>query len=95
MEKEKKFVCSYCGKEYATANERGSCEVSCYAKEVEKAKREKEEKLRQDKKKRLEEINSVLDCANEMISKYNKDYNESYPVEAKYWNVIEEVFRRQ
>lgn len=95
MGKETSFVCGYCGKEYSNANERGACEVSCYAKEVEKVKREKAENLKKERQNRIDAINSVLDCANEMIVEFNKDYNSSFPVESKYWNVVEEIFRRR
>ena len=92
------FVCSYCGKEHVTPNERGGCEIACYAKEVEKAQKEKAEKLKQEKSKRIEEIEIALEGAKNLIVQYNADYKEPFPIKGKYYgvyDVIEEVLRRR
>jgi len=97
-EKETKFTCGYCGNAHATPNERGACEIACYAKEVEKAQKEKTEKLKQEKSKRIEEIEIALEGAKNLIVKYNADYKEPFPIKGKYYgvyDVIEEVLRRR
>ena len=79
------FKCSFCGKEYENALDRAKCEIECDKANKVKSEVEKQEKLKAEKAKRIEEIDKAYaeyleTCNNarekylEILHKYQKDY---------------------
>ncbi len=63
----KKFVCTYCGKEYDSPVERARCELSCWEKQ-------EGEEAKQEQDARLEELHRDTQELIEKWESYHKDY---------------------
>ena len=76
-----KFICGYCGKEYATVEERMECERACRAKQLQeeekKASEERNAKMEADYKD-LTELIKKRDEMNDMIRKSRDEYSKKY-----------------
>ena len=83
------FKCSICGKEYDTPVSRAKCEIECDKLNHIKAEKEKQEKLKAEKAKRIEELDKAyveyFETCTEAKEKYLKiveQYNKDYGVTA-------------
>ena len=83
------FKCSFCGKEYENALDRARCEIRCDEKIKTELEQERQEKLKLEKDKRIEEVDNAYDeyrstCYNskekyiKIMEKYCNDYNINF-----------------
>lgn len=75
------FKCGICGKEYFNVQDRANCELNCYKKQQEEAKKAAEVKKLAEKTARKKEVDDALDKADGALDKamqlrnaYIKDY---------------------
>lgn len=68
------FKCGICGKEYFNVHDRANCELNCYKKQQEEAKRAAEVKKLAEKAARKKEVDDALDKAMQLRNAYIKDY---------------------
>lgn len=107
-EESKMFKCSICGKEYDTPVDRARCEIECDKTNHIKAEKEKQDKLKAEKAKCIEEIDKAYveyfeTCTEakekylKIVEQYNKDYGyeikEKYPYLDDIFDSIQKVFK--
>lgn len=68
------FKCGICGKEYSNVQDRANCELNCYKKQQEEAKKAAEAKKLAEKAARKNEVDDALDKAMQLRNAYIKDY---------------------
>ena len=68
------FKCGICGKEYFNVQDRANCELNCYKKQQEEAKKAAEVKKLAEKVARKKEVDDALDKAMQLRNAYIKDY---------------------
>lgn len=68
------FKCGICGKEYFDVQDRANCELNCYKKQQEEAKKAAEAKKLAEKAARKKEVDDALDKAMQLRNAYIKDY---------------------
>lgn len=68
------FKCGICGKEYFNVQDRANCELNCYKKQQEEAKKAAEVKKLAEKAARKKEVDDALDKAMQLRNAYIKDY---------------------
>ena len=68
------FKCGICGKEYSNVQDRANCELNCYKKQQEEAKKAAEAKKLSEKAARKKEVDDALDKAMQLRNAYIKDY---------------------
>lgn len=68
------FKCGICGKEYSNVQDRANCELNCYKKQQEEAKKAAEVKKLAEKAARKKEVDDALDKAIQLRNAYIKDY---------------------
>lgn len=68
------FKCGICGKEYFNVQDRANCELNCYKKQQEEAKKAAEVKKLAEKTARKKEVDGALDKAMQLRNAYIKDY---------------------
>ena len=68
------FKCGICGKEYSNVQDRANCELNCYKKQQEEAKKAAEAKKLAEKAARKKEVDDALDKAIRLRNAYIKDY---------------------
>lgn len=68
------FKCGICGKEYFNVQDRANCELNCYKKQQEEAKKAAEVKKLAEKAARKKEVDDALDKATQLRNAYIKDY---------------------
>lgn len=83
------FKCSFCGKEYENALDRAKCEIECDKANKAKIEAERQNKLKAEKAKRIEEIDKAYaeyletcKSAKEKYLKIAEQYNKDYGVTA-------------
>jgi hypothetical protein len=68
------FKCGICDKEYFNVQDRANCELNCYKKQQEEAKKAAEVKKLAEKAARKKEVDDALDKAMQLRNAYIKDY---------------------
>ena len=83
------YVCAICGTAYNSIEERAACETKCIAAKKENEEKLRQEKLEAEKEARREEIEATAKHYNELVKAYVKDYgkysvtrayNELFPI---------------
>lgn len=81
MEDKQKYVCPFCGAEYATPVEQAKCVLACDEKRKQEMERVKKIKLNEEKAARK---NAVVEKYNDFIGAWNQyitDYADRSPIE--------------
>jgi len=73
---EKKFLCSYCDKEYNNPVERANCELSCDRKRIAEEEKAKKEKLAKEKEERKKKILHLREELIKLEKMYYRDFGE-------------------
>lgn len=68
------FKCSICGKEYECAIDRARCELNCYAKQQEEAKKAAEAEKKAEQAARKKAVDDAINKAVQLKNAYMKDY---------------------
>lgn len=68
------FKCGICGKEYFNVQDRANCELNCYKKQQEEAKKVAEAKKLAEKTARKKEVDDAFYNAMRLKNAYMKDY---------------------
>lgn len=71
-----KFKCNYCGTEYERPVDRAMCEIKCDKKAQEKIKEEKQKKLHEEESSRLKAIQKAWDTLVDLIMDFKRDYHK-------------------
>lgn len=74
MANKETYKCGICGTEYRDIQDRMHCEMSCFEKQKEEARRIAEAKRKAEKATRQEEVDKAIEHANELIEKFTEDY---------------------
>lgn len=74
MANKETYKCGICGSEYKHIQERMECELSCFEKQKEQARKVAEEKAAAEKKSRQAEVDAAIAKAENLLEKFIKDY---------------------
>lgn len=74
MNNKKVFKCSICGKEYENTIDRARCELNCYAKQQEEAKKTAEAEKKAEQAARKKAVDDAINKATQLKNAYLKDY---------------------
>ena len=70
------YKCSICGKEHDNVFDRAKCELTCFEKQKEEARKLVESKKKAEKDTRQLEVDKAIERANELLEKFIEDYDE-------------------
>ena len=70
------YKCSICGTEHDNIRDRAQCELACWEKQKEEARKLAEAKKQAEKESRQLEVDKAIEHANDLLRKFIKDYGE-------------------
>ena len=85
MANKETYKCSICDKEYDNAFDRAQCELSCWEKQKEEARKLAESKKKAEKAARQLEVDKAIEYANDLLEKFINEYG-SYQYKGKDFN---------
>lgn len=85
MANKETYKCSICGKEHDNTFDRAQCELKCWEKQKEEARKLAESKKKAEKDARQLEVDKAIENANDLLKKFIDDYG-SYQYKGKDFN---------
>ena len=79
------YKCSICGTEYDNVFDRAQCELNCFEKQKEEARKLAESKKKAEKDARQLEVDKAIEHVNDLLKKFIEDYG-SYQYKGKDFN---------
>ena len=68
------YKCSICGKEHDNVFDRAKCELTCFEKQKEEARKLAESKKKAEKDARQLEVDKAIEHADKLLEKFIEDY---------------------
>ena len=85
MANKESYKCGICGTEHSTIFDRAKCEMACFEKQKEEARKLAESKKKAEKDARQLEVDKAIEHVNDLLEKFIKDYG-SYQYKGKSFN---------
>lgn len=82
MENKETYKCGICGTEHDNVFDRAQCELTCFEKQKEEARKIAESKKKAEKVARRLEVDAAIEHANDLLKKILEDYG-SYQYKGK------------
>ena len=76
MANKETYKCSICGTEHDNVFDRAKCELACFEKQKEEARKLAESKKKVEKNARQLEVDKAIEHADALLEKFIKDYGE-------------------
>lgn len=74
MANKETYKCSICGTEHGNVLDRAKCELACFEKQKEEARKLAESKKKAEKDARQLEVDKAIEHANDLLEKYLEDF---------------------